>query len=49
MIAFLELLDSKYGGVEQYMKDFVQLSEDDITTIRANILTPAYSDLEAHP
>ena len=45
MIAFLELLSSKYGGVEQYLKNVVELSENDITTIRNNILIPV-SDLE---
>lgn len=40
MLAFLELVDQKYGGVEGYMKQYVQLSDEDIGTIRRNILAP---------
>jgi hypothetical protein len=40
MIAFLELIDVKYGGVDTYLKTYVQLSEEDLTTIRRNILIP---------
>jgi len=40
MLAFLELIDKKYGGVEGYLKRYVQLSEEDIGTIRRNILAP---------
>ncbi|PFH51324.1 hypothetical protein AMATHDRAFT_142937 [Amanita thiersii Skay4041] len=38
MLAFLKLIDGKYHGVEQYVKDFVKLSDEDIATIRENIL-----------
>ncbi|KAJ7490253.1 protein-tyrosine phosphatase-like protein [Mycena galericulata] len=42
MIAFLEMLDSaKYSGVEEYLKRFADLSDDDIITIRRNLLVPA--------
>jgi len=40
MSAFLEMLDAKYLGVEEYVKRFAGLSDDDITTIRRNILVP---------
>ena len=40
MLAFLSLLEEKYSGVEGYLKDVVQLSDEDISTIRSNILTP---------
>lgn len=40
MLAFLSLLEEKYGGVEEYLKGVVQLTDEDISTIRSNILTP---------
>ncbi|KAI3616495.1 protein tyrosine serine phosphatase [Moniliophthora roreri] len=39
MTAFLYLLEDKYGGVENYCKQYLGLIDDDITTIRNNILT----------
>jgi len=45
MQAFLKLFDDKYGGVEEYIKRFVGLSEDDITIIKKNILVPSTSRL----
>ncbi|KAJ7639191.1 protein-tyrosine phosphatase-like protein [Roridomyces roridus] len=39
MTAFLEMLDSRYSGVETYVKTF-GLSDEDIATIRRNILVP---------
>ncbi|KAK2466023.1 hypothetical protein APHAL10511_001665 [Amanita phalloides] len=41
MSAFLELLDSKYGGVEQYLRQYVGFSDEDIAKVRDNILIPA--------
>ncbi|KAJ8507374.1 hypothetical protein ONZ45_g10244 [Pleurotus djamor] len=41
MISFLEVLDDKYGGVEQYLKQYVQLTEEDIHQVRENILVPS--------
>jgi len=41
MIAFLDLLDTKYGGIEQYLKGFVGFSDVDIAKVRENILIPA--------
>ena len=38
MLAFLDLLETKYGGVEEYAKQYAHLSETDISTIRANLL-----------
>lgn len=40
MLAFLSLLEEKYGGVEGYLKGVVQLTDEDISAIRSNILTP---------
>jgi len=40
MLAFLSLLEEKYGGVEGYLKGVVQLTGEDISTIRSNILAP---------
>ncbi|KAJ3782657.1 protein-tyrosine phosphatase-like protein [Lentinula aff. detonsa] len=37
MLAFLELLDTKYGGVVEYIKNYVHLSESDIDIIRNNM------------
>ncbi|KAF8663464.1 hypothetical protein AX16_001034 [Volvariella volvacea WC 439] len=39
MTAFLQLLDSKYGGVDIYLKQYLNLTDSDISTIRNNILT----------
>jgi len=40
MLAFLSLLEEKYGGVKGYLKGVVQLTGEDISTIRSNILAP---------
>ena len=44
MLAFLRLLENKYGGVEQYLRTYVQLTNDDITTIRSNLLVAVASN-----
>ncbi|KAJ7044685.1 protein-tyrosine phosphatase-like protein [Mycena alexandri] len=44
MSAFLDLIDEKYAGVEAYVKHFTNLSEEDISTIRRNLLVPAPAD-----
>lgn len=41
MIAFLRLLEEKYGGVDGYLKKYVGFGDEDITTIRRNILVDA--------
>ncbi|KAI9068474.1 hypothetical protein FKP32DRAFT_1663747 [Trametes sanguinea] len=41
MVAFLKMLDERYGGVENYVKNVVGLTDDDIATIRKNFLVPA--------
>ena len=41
MVAFLKLIDAQYGGVEGYLKQYVELSDGDIAVIRKNILAPA--------
>ncbi|KAG5654585.1 hypothetical protein H0H81_011560 [Sphagnurus paluster] len=38
MIAFLSLLEEKYGGAEGYVKSYLGLSGDDIQAIRNNLL-----------
>lgn len=38
MIAFLQLIEERYGGVEEYLAKFVGLTRDDIDTIRRNLL-----------
>ncbi|KAF9651766.1 hypothetical protein BDM02DRAFT_3090662 [Thelephora ganbajun] len=43
MLAFLSLLKERYGGVEGYLKDVIQLTDGDISTIRSNILAPRTS------
>jgi len=43
MLAFLSMLEEKYGGVERYLEDVVQLTHEDVLTIRTNILTPRAS------
>lgn len=40
MLAFLALIDDKYGGVEAYLREYVGLGEEDLETIRRNILVP---------
>jgi len=41
MLAFLNLLQEKYGGVKQYLKTHTQLSDEDIAIIQQNILSPS--------
>ncbi|KAJ8698811.1 hypothetical protein PTI98_005479 [Pleurotus ostreatus] len=41
MTSFLELLDKNYGGVEEYLKKYINLSDDEINRIRENILVPS--------
>ena len=38
MLAFLNLLREKYGGVEKYVQDHCGLSNEDINIIRRNLL-----------
>ncbi|KAI0941349.1 hypothetical protein AcV7_002949 [Taiwanofungus camphoratus] len=40
MFAFLELLQSRYGGAEEYLKEYVHLTPNDIDLIKKNFLTP---------
>lgn len=39
MFAFLQMLQEKYGGVRQYLKQYLDLSDVDIDVIRRNIIT----------
>lgn len=41
MIAFLEMLDDKYGGVNEYCKKYLKCSQDDLSKIHRNLLTNA--------
>ena len=41
MTAFLKLVEEKYNGVEAYVKKYVNLNDDDIASIRQNILIPS--------
>jgi len=45
MTSFLNLLQDKYGGAETYVKQYLSLSDDDIQTIRSNILVSNTSHL----
>jgi len=40
MQAFLQHFDEKYGGAVEYIKRYVGLSDDEIATIKNNILIP---------
>ena len=40
MHAFLKYFDENYGGAEEYIRRHVGLSDEDITTIKNNILIP---------
>ncbi|KAI1796151.1 protein-tyrosine phosphatase-like protein [Ganoderma leucocontextum] len=42
MIAFLQMLQDRYGGAEAYMRNVVGLSAEDIATIKRNFLTPMF-------
>jgi len=43
MSAFLKYFEEKYGGVESYIKRYIGLSDEDLDTVRNNILIPAQS------
>ena len=43
MLAFLSLLEEKYGGVEDYLRSVVRLTDEDISTVRSNIMAPRLS------
>ncbi|KAI0638416.1 protein-tyrosine phosphatase-like protein [Trametes polyzona] len=49
MLAFLQLLQERYGGVEAYVKNVVGLTEEDIATIRKNFLVPATPSQDPRP
>ncbi|GJE84293.1 tyrosine-protein phosphatase [Phanerochaete sordida] len=40
MLSFLEVLQDKYGGAEEYLRKFVGLTDEEIATIRQCLLTP---------
>jgi hypothetical protein len=41
MLAFLNLLETKYGGVEAYLHTHASLTDSDLATIRSNFtITP---------
>jgi hypothetical protein len=39
MIAFLHLLDERYGGENKYLMSHVGLSEEDLAMIRKNVIS----------
>jgi len=43
MTAFLSLLQEKYGGVQEYVKHYIGLSEDDINIIQKNLVVSSSS------
>jgi CRISPR/Cas system type I-B associated protein Csh2 (Cas7 group RAMP superfamily) len=43
MIAFLSMLQEKYGGVENYLKQYTELSEEDLEKIRTNLLISTHN------
>jgi hypothetical protein len=43
MTAFLELLQTKYGGAEAYVKQYAKLSDEDITIVRRNLIVRSHS------
>jgi hypothetical protein len=45
MQAFLEHFDEKYGGVGEYVKRYVGFSDEEIATIKRNLLIPGSSRL----
>jgi len=42
MTAFLELLHNKYGGAEGYVKLYAKLSDEDVATIRRNLIVQSH-------
>jgi len=38
MLEFLKMLQNQYGGVEEYIKQYTGISDDDIVIIRDNLL-----------
>lgn len=40
MQAFVVVLDEKYGGVNEYVRRMCDLTDQDIATIRQNLLIP---------
>ncbi|EMD40582.1 hypothetical protein CERSUDRAFT_111177, partial [Gelatoporia subvermispora B] len=40
MLAFLGVLQTKYGGVVDYLKQYLNLTDEEIDIIRNNLLTP---------
>jgi len=43
MVAFFDLLEEKYGGVETYVKTYTGLTDEDLKTIRSNLVVPTKS------
>jgi len=39
MLAFLDLLEEKYGGAEGYLENYLGFSDEDVTTIRKALLS----------
>jgi len=43
MIAFCNLLEEKYGGVETYVKSHTGLTDEDLRVIRSNLVAATKS------
>jgi len=43
MTAFLELLQNKYGGAEEYVKHYAKLSDEDIAIVKRNLVVQSHS------
>lgn len=43
MRAFFNLLEEKYGGVETYVKTYTELTDQDLKTIRSNLVVTTKS------
>ncbi|OCH88331.1 hypothetical protein OBBRIDRAFT_758450 [Obba rivulosa] len=41
MLAFLEVLQTKYGDVVEYLKQYLELTDEDIEIVRSNLLVGA--------
>jgi len=42
MNAFLELLQNKYGGAEEYVKRYAKLSDDDVVIVKRNLIVQSH-------
>jgi hypothetical protein len=43
MTAFLELLQNKYGGAEEYVKRYAKLTNEDVAIVKRNLVVQSHS------